>query len=523
MRIRPWHVLILIVLLSVAAVWVDLPDRTLDPFGWKRNITVRQGLDLQGGIQIVLEARPPAGVTVTQEVLQGVRDTIERRVNGLGVSEPVIQTRGNNQILVELPGFQDPERAVRVLQRTALLEIIDTKGEFLPVGTIVNTTAGPATEATTSATPSPTAEVTGTPSVQEETPSVSATVTVTTEPATTPSAAAQAGTTPAPDRTPTAQATPATTPTPSATPSPTGPVYETIITGADLKDAYPTTDQFGNLVVGFELKPEAADRFYQYTSTHIGQPMSIVVDKQVINTATIRDAIRDRGIIQGLSAQEVRDLALQLKSGALAVPLEVVQSRTVGPTLGQDSIRKSIVAGLVGLGLVALFMVLYYRLPGLISVIALLLYTAYVFALFKSIPVVLTLPGIAGFILSIGMAVDANVLIFARIREELRLGRPIARAIEEGFNHAWPSIRDSNISTMISCMILFWFGRYVGATIIQGFALTLFIGVAVSMFTAIVVTRTLLRLLLTLPVFRDVRWYGITPTQVSRVPATTGD
>ncbi|MCX2726234.1 protein translocase subunit SecD [Thermomicrobium sp. 4228-Ro] len=494
MRIRPWQTLIVIVLLSLAAIWVDLPGQRLDPFGWKRNITVRQGLDLQGGIQLVLQARPPAGTVVTQEVLEGTRDTIERRVNGLGVSEPVIQTRGNDQILVELPGFQDPERAVRVLQRTALLEIIDTQGQFLPVGTIVNTTAGPAPEA--NATPTPTA---GTA---------------------TPTASATAASSAAAGATPQATTTPGATPTPEATATPSGPVYETIITGADLKDAYPTTDQFGNLVVGFELKPEAADRFYQYTSTHIGQPMSIVVDKQVINTATIRDAIRDRGIIQGLSAQEVRDLALQLKSGALAVPLEVVQSRTVGPTLGQDSIQKSIIAGLVGLGLVALFMILYYRLPGVISVIALLLYTAYVFALFKLIPVVLTLPGIAGFILSIGMAVDANVLIFARIREELRLGRPIARAIEEGFNHAWPSIRDSNISTMISCMILFWFGRYVGATIIQGFALTLFIGVAVSMFTAIVVTRTFLRLLLTRPFFRDVRWYGIAPSQVATAQAT---
>nr|WP_286207436.1 protein translocase subunit SecD [Thermomicrobium sp. CFH 73360] len=491
----------------MAAIWVDLPGRPLDPFGWKENITVRQGLDLQGGIQLVLEARPPAGVQVTQEVLQGTRDTIERRVNGLGVSEPVIQTRGNNQILVELPGFQDPERAVRVLQRTALLEIIDTQGQFLPVGTIVNTSLGPATdrdtspatlEAPPSATPAQQTPTIETPTAGNETPT-------------------SAEQTPGPVQ---AQTTPSSaTPIPSATPTPSGPVYETIVTGADLKDAYPTTDQFGNLVVGFELKPEAADKFYQYTSTHIGQPMSIVVDKEVINTATIRDAIRDRGIIQGLSAQEVRDLALQLKSGALAVPLEVVQSRTVGPTLGQDSIQKSIIAGLVGLSLVALFMVLYYRLPGVISVIALLLYTSYVFALFKLIPVVLTLPGIAGFILSIGMAVDANILIFARIREELRLGRPIARAIEEGFNHAWPSIRDSNISTMISCMILFWFGRYVGATIIQGFALTLFIGVAVSMFTAIVVTRTLLRILLTRRIFRDVRWYGISPSQVATAPA----
>lgn len=492
-RLRPWHILVVIVLLSLGALWVDLPGQALDPFGWKANITVRQGLDLQGGIQIVLQAQPPAGVTVTQDVLQGTRDTIERRVNGLGVSEPVIQTRGNNQILVELPGFKDPERAVRVLQRTALLEIIDTQGQFLPVGTIVNTTAGPASEARGMPTPSATPSASG-----ESTPS--------------PTAATASST-------PTSEATPQPTPTAEATPASNRPVYETIVTGADLKDAYPTTDQFGNLVVGFELKPEAADRFYQYTSSHIGQPMSIVIDKEVINTATIRDAIRDRGIIQGLSAQEVRDLALQLKSGALAVPLEVVQSRSVGPTLGQDSIQKSIIAGIVGLGLVALFMVLYYRLPGVISVIALLLYTSYVFALFKLIPVVLTVPGIAGFILSIGMAVDANVLIFARIREELRLGRPLGRALEDGFNHAWPSIRDSNISTMISCMILFWFGRYVGATIIQGFALTLFIGVAVSMFTAIVVTRTLLRILLTRAIFRDVRWYGISPRQVAGASA----
>jgi preprotein translocase subunit SecD len=146
MRIRPWQTLIVIVLLSLAAVWVDLPGQQLDPFGWKRSITVRLGLDLQGGVQLVLQARPPAGVTVTQDVLQGTRDTIERRVNGLGVSEPVIQTRGTDQILVELPGFQDPERAVRVLQRTALLEIIDTRGEFLPVGTTVNTTLGPASD-----------------------------------------------------------------------------------------------------------------------------------------------------------------------------------------------------------------------------------------------------------------------------------------------------------------------------------------------------------------------------------------
>ncbi|MCM8748316.1 protein translocase subunit SecD [Thermomicrobiaceae bacterium CFH 74404] len=515
MRIKPWQTLIAILLLTLAAVWVDLPGQTLDPFGWKSGITVQQGLDLQGGIQIVLEARPPAGVEVTQDVLQGTRDTIERRVNGLGVSEPVIQTRGSNQILVELPGYRDPEQAVRVLQRTALLEIIDTNGQYLAPGTIVNTTAGPASdvlgnEPTPTAEPAATPQATASPATATATPSPGATPGV----ESTPAAGEPAGTTASP--TPEAGATP----TPDATSEAEGPVYETIITGADLQDAYPTTDQFGTLVVGFELKGEATRKFCDYTSSHVGFPMSIVVDKQVISSPQIESAICEgRGIISGLNAQEVNELVLQLKSGALAVPLEVVQSRTVGPTLGQDSIDKSIVAGLVGLGLVALFMILYYRLPGIISVIALLMYTSFVFALFKLIPVVLTLPGIAGFILSIGMAVDANVLIFARLKEELRRGRTIARAIEEGFEHAWPSIRDSNISTMITCAILFWFGRYVGATIIQGFALTLFIGVAVSMFTAIVVSRNLLRVLLTSGLFHNLWWFGLERRPAEPAPA----
>ncbi len=524
MRIKPWQTLIVILLLTLAAVWVDLPGQSLDPLGWKSGITVRQGLDLQGGIQIVLEARPPAGVEVTQDVLQGTRDTIERRVNGLGVSEPVIQTRGSNQILVELPGYRDPEQAVRVLQRTALLEIIDTNGQYLAPGTIVNTTAGPASDVLGSE-PTPTAEPAATPSAGE-TSTPSATTSQTGGTPTSANGTPTPGATPGSESTPAAGGSAGTTASPTheagATPTPEaqGPVYETIITGAELRDAYPTTDQFGTLVVGFELKGEATRKFCEYTSSHVGFPMSIVVDKQVISSPRIESAICEgRGIITGLNAQEVNELVLQLKSGALAVPLEVVQSRTVGPTLGQDSIDKSIVAGLVGLGLVALFMILYYRLPGVISVIALLMYTSFVFALFKLIPVVLTLPGIAGFILSIGMAVDANVLIFARLREELRLGRTVARAIEEGFDHAWPSIRDSNISTMITCVILFWFGRYVGATIIQGFALTLFIGVAVSMFTAIVVSRNLLRVLLTSRLFHNLWWFGLESRPMEAVSA----
>ncbi len=439
MLLRPWHVLLVILALALAAGWVVYPGQNIDPFGWKENLAVRQGLDLQGGLQVLMEARPPAGETVDASVLQGTKDTIERRINNLGVSEPVVQTRGNNQIIVELPGIKNPERAVEVLRETALLEIVSSGQTPLPEGQMITTSLGGPEQ--TSATP------------------------------------------------------------PAAQP------YETIIQGRDLADAFPTTDELGRPAVGFELKGQAADKFYQFTSSHTNQFMSIVVDKQVINSARINDPIRDRGIIQGMPAQEVNNLAIQLKSGALEVPLEVVQSRTVGPSLGQDSIRRSIEAGVIGLGVVALFMIFYYRLPGVLSVLALLLYTLFTFAVFKLLGVVLTLAGIAGFILSIGMAVDANVLIFARMKEELRTGRTLSAAIEAGFDHAWPSIRDSNISTMITCVILYWFGGYVGASIIQGFALTLFIGVAVSMFTAVTVTRTFLRLMVNAGVARHPRWY----------------
>jgi preprotein translocase subunit SecD len=270
-----------------------------------------------------------------------------------------------------------------------------------------------------------------------------------------------------------------------------------------------TTGNTGmNQVVGFELQSDAAGRFFQYTSSHIGQPMSIVIDKEVISSPVINGAISTQGIIEGVQPTEVNDLVIQLKAGALAVPLEVIQSRTVGPTLGQDSLQKSILAGVIGLSVVALFMILYYRVPGLISVIALLIYTAIVFAIFKLLPVTLTLAGIAGFILSIGMAVDANVLIFARIKEELHQGRALAPAVEYGFAHAWPSIRDSNITTMITTFILYLFGNYTGTSIITGFALTLFIGVVISMFTAITVTRTLLRVLVAITPVNPRYWFG---------------
>ncbi|MGH2615358.1 MAG: protein translocase subunit SecD [Thermomicrobiales bacterium] len=462
MRTRTWLTLAFIIVLAIFSGWVALPGSDFDIAGYRAAHPIRQGLDLQGGLHVVLQARPVAGQTLDSSTLEGTRQTLERRVNGLGVSEPLIQTRGADQIIVELPGVDDPQEAIGILQQTALLEIIDPQGQYLPPGTLVNTTLGPAEDA---------------PGAQ---------------------AAASPAATP--------QGTPVATPVAGMQP-PTGPVYETIVSGADLRDAYATTGNTGmNQVVGFELQDNASTRFFQYTSSHLGEPMSIVIDKQVISSPQINGAISSQGIIEGFSPTEVDDIVIQLKAGALSVPLDVIQSRTVGPTLGQDSIDRSILAGAIGLGVVGLFMILYYRLPGLVSVIALLIYTAIVFAIFKLVPVTLTLAGIAGFILSIGMAVDANVLIFSRIKEDLRQSVPLAHAVESGFNHAWPSIRDSNITTMITTVILYLFGDYTGTSIITGFALTLFIGVVVSMFTAITVTRTLLRVLVAVGI-SDTRWW----------------
>lgn len=473
MKISPWITLAFILVLTLFAGWVALPGETLDVGSFKGDHPIQQGLDLQGGVQVLLEARPSEGQRVDSDTLAGTRDTIERRVGGLGVSEPLVQTRGDNQIIVELPGVTDPEEAVEVVRQTALLEIIDTNGQVLPAGTIVRTSLDPSG---TGSAASPEA-VDGSPVAS-------------------------------PEASPVAVAADET--------AADGPVFQTIISGADLKDAYRATGPLGQVVVGFELNGGAADRFYDFTSQNIGRPMSIVIDKTVISSPIINGAISDQGQIEGIAPADVDNLVVQLKAGALAVPLEVVQSRVVGPSLGQDSIDKSLIAAIIGLGTVALFMILYYRLPGFLSVLALGIYTLLVLALFKLIPVTLTLAGIAGFVLSIGMAVDANILIFSRLKEELRLGRSASQAVELGFSHAWPSIRDSNITSMITAAILYWFGQYTGATIITGFALTLFVGVAVSMFTAYTVTRTFLRLVLSSSRIHNTWWLGTT-----RAPAAS--
>jgi len=284
------------------------------------------------------------------------------------------------------------------------------------------------------------------------------------------------------------------------------------MTGADLKSVQVTTNQAGKIVVAFTLNSEGTQIFKDFTSTHVGQILGIALDKEVISIPSISQAITSgSGVIEGNFTQaEANTLAVQLRSGSLPIPLKVVSSETVGPTLGQDSLRKSEVAGAIGLAVVILFMALYYRLPGVVADLALLCYALFSYALFRFIPVTLTLPGIAGFVLSVGVAVDANVLIFERIKEELRDGRPLRHAIDLGWKQAWPSIRDSNFSTLITCAILFWFGNTYGASIVKGFSLTLAIGVIVSMFTAIVVTHTYLHLVLdNINFTQHVRWFGI--------------
>ena len=235
----------------------------------------------------------------------------------------------------------------------------------------------------------------------------------------------------------------------------------------------------------------------------------MTLDREVIQSATIQSAISGPGVITGqFTNEEAQRSATVLRYGALPIALKIASQQTIGPTLGQDAIDKSQVAGAIGIGIVMLFMLLYYRLPGLLADFALLLYTALTFAIFKLIGVTLTLAGIAGFVLSIGMAVDANVLVFERVKEELRGGRVLAAAIDVGWKRAWPSIRDSNSTTMITCAVLSTFGNNFGASIIVGFATTLLLGVLLSMFTAIIVTRTFLNLLV--------------PTQVMNHPALFG-
>ena len=287
---------------------------------------------------------------------------------------------------------------------------------------------------------------------------------------------------------------------------------EKALTGQYLKSAGQDFDDYGVPIVVFEWTSEGAHLFEQITRRNLQQPLAIAVDEEIVSAPTVNAVITARGQIEGrFTMEEATDLVNKLNSGALDVPLEIIDQRDVDATLGADSVRKSLIAAGVGLLLLFVLMIVYYRLPGVVACVSLSIYGAILLALFNvfSAQLTLTLPGIAAFILSLGMAVDANVLIFERVKDELRVGRTLAASVEIGFDKAWSAIRDSNITTFIACVILFWLGGTFGAFMVRGFALTLSIGVALSMFTAIVMTRTFLRVIVTSKLVIDLRWYGV--------------
>jgi preprotein translocase subunit SecD len=255
------------------------------------------------------------------------------------------------------------------------------------------------------------------------------------------------------------------------------------------------TQQTNKPEVAFEWNDEGAILFEQITKRNLNKPLGIFLDNELISAPTVQSVITDKGVITGLALEEAKRLAIQLNSGSLDVPLKIIQEQDVDATLGSDSIQKSLIAGAIGAAMIIIFMLLYYRLSGLVACMALIIYTVVLLAIFKLVPITLTLPGVAAFIVSLGMAVDANVLIFERMKEELRAGRTIGAAVEAGFSRAWPAIRDSNVTTFIACIILAWFGTTMGAFMVSGFAITLFIGVALSMFSAITISRMFLLLM----------------------------
>ncbi len=409
MRRNIWIAFAIILIITILSGLIDWPTGpSLNIGSYSKEFKVHKGLDLQGGAHLVFELDTSKLDDESKKTAaESVKNVIDRRINGLGVTEPVIQSAkigGKEAVIVELPGVSDVNEAVNLIGKTAQLVFQEIKGEG---------------ESMT--------------------------------------------------------------------------FEDTELTGANLKRAEVQFDQgTSEPQVSLQFDSEGAKLFSEITKRNLQKQVAIKLDDEIISAPTVQTVIENgQAIITGqFNIDDAKKLTVQLNAGALPVPINLVEQRTIGATLGSESVQKSLMAGIIGLFLIGLFMIMYYRLPGLLAVIALFIYALIILALFKIIPVTLTLAGIAGFILSIGMAVDANILIFERTKEELAYGKTTGIAIEEGFNRAWPSIRDSNLSSLITCLIL-----YYGTTgLVRGFAITLSIGIIISMFTAITVTRTFLRL-----------------------------
>jgi len=405
---------------------------------WGRE-AMRLGLDLQGGIHMVYQADFSDIEPGTEdEAIDGAVAVIERRINILGVAEPMIQKQGTDRILVELPGISEADKAKKLIGQTALIEfrelkIKDGEEEWIPVTAVI------------------------------------------------------------------------------------GGQEKELNSSYFRENTYVSTGQFGEVLLVFEWNKEGQKLSEEITGRLIGEPLGIYLsgepllgDDGVPIAPIIRSVISESGQIEGLSLNEALELSQLLNAGRIPLPLIPIFDQTVSPILGADFIDMSVKAGIIGILLVLLFMIAYYRVSGVLASLALVFYGVVVLAVFKLFGVVLTLAGLGGFVLSIGMAVDANVLIFERMKEEIRTGRTLGAAIEAGFNRAWNAIRDSNITTFIVCIILFWVGNsIVGGAAVKGFAVTLGIGVAVSMFSAIVVTRTLLRMFVGGPLSKRTRLFSV--------------
>ena len=371
--------------------------------------SIKQGLDLQGGTHVVLEAVDTPEAKVDDDAVQRVVKIMERRINELGLTEPIIQRQGDRRVIIELPGIKEPEKAIELIGKTALLEFQDESGA-------------------------------------------------------------------------------------------------TVLTGTDLKDAKAQIDQGNRNLVSLEFSDEGAKKFANLTARNIGKHISILLDKQVLTSPVVEEAIPGgKAVITGnRSIEEAQQLAILLRSGSLPVKVEVMETRTVGPTLGQDSKQKSITAFAIGVSAIVLFMLAFYRLSGFVANIALLVYVLLLLVALKMLNATLTLPGIAGIILSVGMAVDANVLIFERFKEEFRSGKTLRAAMDAGFTRAFNTILDANITTLLVAAVLF----YLGTGAIKGFAVTLILGNILSMFTAVTVTRWLLRILIYANAVKNSKFFG---------------
>ena len=372
-------------------------------------LSIKQGLDLQGGTHVVLEAVDTPEAKVDDDTVQRVVKIIERRINELGLTEPIIQRQGDRRIIVELPGVKDPEKAIELLGKTALLEFQDESGI-------------------------------------------------------------------------------------------------TVLTGKDLKDARAQIDQGKRNLVAIEFTDQGGKAFAELTSKNVGKHIAILLDKQILTNPTVEEPITGgKAVITGnRTIEEAERVAILLRSGSLPVKVDMIETRTVGPTLGEDSKAKSMNAFAMGLSAILLFMLLYYRMSGFVANVALLLYVLLTLSTMKMLNATLTLPGIAGIILSIGMAVDANVLIFERFKEELRNGKTLRSAMDTGFTKAFDTILDGNLTTMFAAIVLF----FLGTGPIKGFAITLIIGNIISMFTAVTVTRFMLRSLIHANVFKSGKFFG---------------